>query len=340
MSEWSFAEPLAIHLLWPLLFLLGFMWAKRRTQELKFQALFQAAQKQKLVSRVPFRRRLRQLFLIALGSVSVVISLMRPQKMEEITISRLNHEADIMVVLDVSKSMLAEDVAPNRLKRAKASITEMVDQFVGYRVGLVGFAGRGAVLCPLTKDYGYFHLSLDAASPMSISRGGTNIGDGLRKALDSFSDGQSARLLILITDGEDHDSFPMEAAKQARALGVPIVAIGFGDENGSEIVITDPKTGERTRVVDQRGKPVITRLDGELLREIALETEGVFVPAGVASLDLTSIISEHIQPIVSEVKKEEQSFVARELYPPFILLALVAFFLSIWTGTLREEGKL
>ena len=338
MSDWFFGQPMMVHLIWPFLFFIGFLWSKRRAQEQEFQALFQTMQENQLVERVSFSTRKIQLIWLGLAGISLIIALMRPQKLEEETYSQLRHEADVMVVMDVSKSMLAEDALPNRLSRAKSAVSEMVEQFVGYRVGLIGFAGRASVLCPLTKDYSFFHIALQSASPYSISRGGTNIGDGLRKALHSFSDGQAARLIILITDGEDHDSFPMEAAKTAKELGIPIVAIGFGDENGSEIVITDPKTGGRTVIMDQSGQPVISRLDGELLREIALETDGVFVPAGVASLDLSSIISEHIQPIVSEVKEEGKKMATLDLYPPFLSFSLLAFFLAIWTGNRRSEG--
>ena len=337
MSEWFFGNPMMVHLVWPFLFFVGFLWSRRKKQEQEFQTLFQTIYKNQLVERVSFSTRKLQLVWFSLAGISLIIALMRPQKLAEEVVSRLNHEADIMVVLDVSKSMLAEDAPPSRLERAKASIFEMVDQFVGYRVGLVGFAGRSSVLCPLTKDYSFFHIALQSASPYSISRGGTNIGDGLRKALNSFSDGQAARLIILITDGEDHESFPMEAAKSAKELGVPIVAIGFGDEDGSEIVMTDPKTGGRTVIMDQSNQPVISRLDGDLLREIALETDGVFVPAGVASLDLSSIISEHIQPIVSEVKEDEKQMSTLDVYPPFLSFSLLAFFLAIWTGLQREK---
>ena len=336
MNDWFFGQPMMVHLLWLFLFFLGFLFSRRKKQESEFQSLFGTMQENHLVQRVSFSSRKMQLVWLGLGGFSLIVALMRPQKMEEEVISRLNHEADIMVVLDVSKSMLAEDAPPNRLERAKSAVLEMVDQFVGYRVGLVGFAGRASVLCPLTKDYSFFHTALQSASPLSISRGGTNIGGGLKKALQSFSDGQAARLIILITDGEDHDSFPMDTAKMAKEFGVPIVAIGFGDENGAEIVMTDPQTGVRTVIMDQSGKPVISRLDGELLREIALETDGVFVPAGVSSLDLSSIISEHIQPIVSEVKEEGKQLRTLELYPPFLSFSLLAFFLAIWTGIQRE----
>ena len=339
MSEWFFGQPMMIHLLWIFIFLLGVLFTRRKNQEQEFQTLFQTMQENQLVERVSFSTRKMQLVWLALAGSSLIIALMRPQKLEEKAMSRLNHEADIMVVLDLSKSMLAEDAPPNRLARAKSAVLEMVDQLVGYRVGLVGFAGRASVLCPLTKDYSFFHIALQSASPSSISRGGTSIGYGLKKAVQSFSDGQAARVIILITDGEDHDSFPMEAAAAAKELGIPIVAIGFGDENGAEIVMTDPKTGARTVVMDQ-GKPVISRLDGELLRDIALETDGVFVPAGVASLDLSAIIADHIQPIVSSVKEEGKQLATLELYPPFLGFSLLAFFLSIWTGVQREGGQL
>src|SRR5262249_14480030 len=154
--------------------------------------------------------------------------------------------ADVMIVLDVSKSMLAEDVRPNRLERAKAEISEMARQLPGHRVGLVAFAGRAGLLCPLTPDHGLFNLGLRGGDTSSVSRGGTRIGEALRVATKGFPSGPGAKLVVLITDGEDHDSYPLEAAKTAKGEGVKIIAVGLGSEEGSPITLTDPRTGAKT----------------------------------------------------------------------------------------------
>jgi Ca-activated chloride channel family protein len=238
-----------------------------------------------------------------------------------------------MVVLDVSRSMLAEDAAPSRLKRAKAEILDLLSKLKGHRVGLVAFAGRAQVLCPMTPDYGFFRVVLERADTRSVGRGGTRIGDGLRTALEAFGPGGGgARLILLITDGEDQDSYAVEAAKEVKKAGIRVVAIGFGDERGSEITLTDPKTGARSFLVDREGKVVQSRLDGKTLREIAMATDGAYIPAGVAALDLESIIKEHIQPLVREQKNASVRSIPKEYYPWLILLALISLVGAVRVG--------
>ena len=125
------------------------------------------------------------------------------------------------------------------------------------------------------------------------------MGAALQKGVAAFAGGTAPKLLVLITDGEDHDSDPLAATEAPLDLGIPVVTIGFGSEDGSPIALTDPETGAKTQLKDRDGNTVISRLDGELLREIALKTNGAFIPAGVASLDLEGIVKAHITPIVN-----------------------------------------
>src|SRR5262245_10354754 len=124
---------------------------------------------------------------------------------------------DVAVLLDVSRSMLAEDLKPNRLERAKIAVRDLLDAAQGDRVGIIAFAGSASVRCPLTTDYSFARLALDNLSPETVPLGGTLIGDAIRAALDDlFKDGQDRfRDIVLITDGEDHDSFPVQAASEA-----------------------------------------------------------------------------------------------------------------------------
>jgi Ca-activated chloride channel family protein len=166
----------------------------------------------------------------------------------------------------------------------------------------------------------------------SVRRGGTRIGEALRKAIKGFPAGQGAKLIVLITDGEDHESFPSEAAKEVLAAGIRVVAIGFGSEEGSQLLVTDPKSGVKAPVLDKNNVPVVSRLDGELLREIAITTEGAYVPAGTSALDLDSIIAEHVQPIVREQADATVRVVPAERYPWFVLASLVALVMAAWVG--------
>lgn len=287
------------------------------------------AMQARLCRRLPRARQGLRRALLPLCLLLGAAALCQPQSPGDIeTVSAATVSADIMVVLDVSRSMLAEDAAPSRLHRAKAEIRDLLGQMKGHRLGLVAFAGRAQVLCPLTPDYGFFRMILDGAGPASISRGGTRIGDGLRAALSAFETAGSGagRLILLITDGEDHDSYPKEAAERARAAGVRVVSIGFGDERGSEVPITDPASGGRRFLTDRDGQLVRTRLMGQALRDIALATEGAYIPAGVAALDLPAIVREHIQPILRARPDAaaQARVVPREWYPALLALALLA----------------
>jgi len=320
--EWANRE--LVHLIWVALAITGLIaWLETRGHTALDRVLSRVMQGRLAERLSPGQRRLRLLLIFGTQALTI-LALMRPQTpggLESVSASRT--AADIMVVLDVSKSMLAEDAAPNRLARAKAEIGSMVDRLDGHRIGLVAFAGRAAVLCPLTPDYGFFRMILRSADPSSVSRGGTRIGDAIRTAVRAFDPGPGSKIILLITDGEDHDSMPEDAAKRAREAGVRIISIGFGSEEGSEIVMTDPTTGARMAPLDHDGQRVISRLDGELLRKIALETEGAYVPAGVSTLDLESIVAEHIEPIVRVTEAQAHRRAPTEHYVWLVLGALL-----------------
>jgi Ca-activated chloride channel family protein len=330
----QFQHPGLVHLMWVaagVVALLG--WLELRGRDV-LERFVSAVMQRRLAERPTTGRILARLGLILVALIAGVFALMRPQTQGVTeTVSSSKVSADIMVVLDVSKSMLAADTAPSRLERAKAEIDEMLDRLTGHRVGLVAFAGRAVELCPLTSDYSFFRMVLRETDVGSVARGGTRIGDGLRKALAGFTDGDGAKLVILITDGEDQESYPLEAAKEIKAAGVRIVAIGFGSEEGSPIMIPDPKTKVLTAVVDKdTNQPVTSRLDGETLRQIALETEGVYVPAGTSALDLDSIIASHVQPILRERADASVRVVPGELYAWFVMISLLCIVLAAWVG--------
>jgi Ca-activated chloride channel family protein len=221
----------------------------------------------------------------------------------------------------------------------------MLDELAGHRVALVVFAGKATVLSPLTPDYGFFRMMLRGASPSSISRGGTALGEAIRTSLQAFDEdgGSASRLILLITDGEDQDSMPEDAAKQAAEAGVKIVAIGLGSTEGSQIVITDPQTGVSEVVKDRDGNPVITKIDGDMLRKISVElTGGAYIPAKVAALDLKSIVNEHIEPMVEEAQMEYSEAVPTLLFQWMVLGALICLvgvvLVSIGPSTRRAHA--
>ena len=192
--------------------------------------------------------------------------------------------------------MLAEDLRPNRMERAKLAISDAVRKLEGDRVGLVVFAGTSAVKCPLTLDYGFFRMMLDEVSTDSIARGGTLIGDALRKVVDDVLDDQLKEYkdVILITDGEDHDSFPVEAAKAAGQSGVRLIAIGLGDENeGRRIPITGD-LGQKT-YLKYDGQEVRSKLDADSLRKMVNATPGgKYLNVATGAIDLGKVYQDLI----------------------------------------------
>jgi len=329
-----FANPHLVHGVWLAVALVAVL----ATLEFRHRDLLgrfvSPAMRGRLASEPSAARRVAKLALVFVTLLCGVLALMRPQTpggTEAIAARRVS--ADIMVVLDVSKSMLAEDAAPNRLARAKADVMEFVDRVTGHRVGLVAFAGRASVMSPLTTDYGFFHLVLKGVDTDAVSRGGTRIGDAVHKAVAAFGPNRGvSRLMLLITDGEDHDSYPLDAAQEAADAGIRIVAIGFGSEEGSEITLTDPDTGARTLLFDADGTVVRSRLDGELLRELALRTEGVYVPAGTSALDLDAIVEAHIEPLVEDAGARLQRRAPTEHYFWLVLAAIGTLVAAVWVA--------
>jgi len=339
MTGLTFAEPQFAHGLWVVLALATLMIALELRRNLLLDRFIAPAMQSRGVDRPGDWRRGLRIGLLSLSMVAIVIALMRPQWGFEF-IEAPQVGAEIMVALDVSRSMLAEDVAPNRLERAKAELRDLLPYLTGDQVGLIAFAGRASVLCPLTPDFGFLRVVLDNVDVGSVSRGGTRLEEPIRKATAGFgTSGDLSRVILIFTDGEDHDSFPLDAAQEAAERGIRIIIIGFGDENGSEIFVTDPQTGARTRVMDSGGAPVISRLDGDLLRELALRTEGAYVPAGTGVLDLESIFEAHIRPLMRAVGEKRGRTVQKDGFQWALLLALLALFGSA-LSQLGRRGSL
>lgn len=332
MTDFRFAEPAWGMLLWGVLaFTIALLWLEARaggTLARFVSPLMQA----RLVRSPSVARRRTSIALLGLSLAFGVLALMRPQwGVQLIATPRVG--AEIMVCLDVSNSMLAEDVAPNRLERAKAEIRDLLTYLHGDSVGLIAFAGRASVLAPITPDFSFLRLVLDSTGPRSVSRGGTRLEEPIRKAVAGFGAAATvSRSIILITDGEDHDSFPLEAAKAAAERGIKVLAIGFGDEAGSPIRVTDPKTGAKKSLRDSDGKEVISRLDGDTLREIALATGGAYVPAGTGVLDLESIYRQHIAGLTRGSLDGQSRTVRNEAYQWAVLASLLMLVASVVVG--------
>ena len=326
MSGYEFLHPERVHLAWAALAVIVVLALGEAGAKAALARFLSPVMEARLAARPSRARRGAKVAFSGAALLLGVLALMRPQgpgHMESGVAARAS--ADVMLVLDVSKSMLAEDAAPSRLERARADALDLVDRLHAHRLGLVAFAGRAVVLCPLTTDHAFLRTILGSADERSVSRGGTRIGDALRTAVRAFGEGGAAgRLILLVTDGEDHESHPDDAAREAKAAGVRVVTIGFGAEQGSELFVRDRETGSRRALLDGNGAQVRSRLDGELLRRIALATEGAYVPAGISALDLDAIVREHVEPLARAGAAAPTRRVPDELHPWFVLGALLS----------------
>ena len=274
-----------------------------------------------------------RLVLFSIGFFFFVIGLSRPQigaKLKE-------HEtkgAEIMIVLDVSNSMLAEDYSPNRLERAKLAISRLVDKLREDRIGLIVFAGNSFVQLPITTDYVSAKMFLNSISTDSVPVQGTAIGDAINTAMRSFSaQSEKSRAIIVITDGENHEDDPVAAAKQAADLGVRVFTIGVGSPEGKPI----PMDGELLK--DKDGEIVVTRLDEKVLQDVAQAGNGVYVRAGNSEFGLNPII-ENIKRMEDEMYSSIVFEEFDEQFMYFLGIALFFFVLEMLIGDRRSKKHL
>ena len=220
-------------------------------------------------------RRMWKFWCFVLGLLGVIVALARPQfGYQEAQTTRKG--LDVMFAMDTSRSMLAEDIQPNRMDRAKFAVLDLLEILEGDRIGLIGFAGDSFLQCPLTTDYAAFRRILDEVDTNLLPTGGTNIANAIREALKGFMKSESDnRALVLITDGEELDQDAVaEARKAYDDVGIRIFTMGFGTPDGTKITITE--NGRKSFVVDQTGQPVISRLNEALLEEIASAAGGFY----------------------------------------------------------------
>jgi Ca-activated chloride channel family protein len=244
---------------------------------------------------MPDVRRRRQIFkflLLLAGTSFLLAALLRPRwgfHWEEMK----RKGVDLIVAIDVSESMLAEDIKPNRLERAKREVTDLVGMLQGDRLGMVAFAGAAFLQCPLTLDYASFRIFLDYLDTDLIPVPGTAIAEAIRMAIRSFSaDRRSSKALILITDGEDHSGETEKAAQEAKEKGVRIFTIGIGSEDGAPI---PQRAGTGDFKKDRRGQVVMSKLHETAVQKIALATGGSYVRSVSGDMDLKKIYEEEIR---------------------------------------------
>ncbi|MBR2693239.1 MAG: VWA domain-containing protein [Thermoguttaceae bacterium] len=248
--------------------------------------------------------------------------------------------ADIQILLDISRSMLSDDVKPNRLESAKLDISDLLEKVRGDRVGLIAFAGRPTVKIPLTSDAAFFREALRPLSTADATRGGTAIGEAIRLALRSVDPESSReRAILLITDGEDHESDPIEAADQAASMGVKIYTVALGDaDQGGRIPLRNDR-GELTGYQKYKRKEIRTKADRDLLRQIAEKTGGAFLDMGKTPTDLGTFYRKSIDLKRTGYGKEDRR-VWKEEFQPFLLAGILLLGFGCAVSPWRNKGKI
>ncbi|MFN8179845.1 MAG: VWA domain-containing protein [bacterium] len=245
----------------------------------------------------PGRRRVKAALQIA-GVTALLLALAGPRAgSREVTVKRKG--IDLVIALDVSNSMLARDIPPSRLDRARHEISAFLDGLKGDRVALVAFAGDAFLECPLTLDYGAARMFLDVMDTHSVSRQGTDIGAAIRTSLGAFGQGEDKyRAIVLVTDGEDQTGDGLRAAEEAARRGIKVYTIGVGSESGEPIPLPDDAGGGYKK--DKGGQVIMTTLNPETLEKIALTSGGEFHRATTGELEL-----EHIHESLQKLGEKE-----------------------------------
>jgi len=309
-----------------------------RRREADLAKLVHPRFRERLTAGVSQRLRIfkRVLWLLAVWLIFVAIA--RPQKGYEWNEVK-RRGIDILFAVDTSQSMLAEDLSPNRLERARLGIIDFVDRLEGDRVGLIPFAGSAFALCPLTLDYDAFHESLAALDTDIIPRQGTNIASAIEEAGRLFDEqGNNHRVLVLITDGEDLEGSVVDVAKAAAGKGMTIHTVGVGSSEGATIPVKR-RNGRVEELRDAEGKVVRTSLDESTLKKIAEVTGGIHVSLGRGAEGLNTIYQERLRLVPKSELEQRMERIPLERFEWPLGLAILLLLLEFFTSDRRKAGK-
>ena len=343
MFRFAASDMLFAYLLVPMLVVL-FWWThvQKRHDLARFGNLQLVNRLTATVSRLG--QTMKTVFLIAAAAL-LVTALGRPQFGSRVETVRREGQ-DIVIALDLSTSMVAEDMAPNRLQKAKFLVSDLINQLEGDRVGLVAFAGEAFVQSPLTLDYGAANLFLNAMDPETMSVQGTNLGKAIEVALDAFAEtDRRYRVLVVVTDGEDHEGEMDDAVERAREAGVRIYTIGIGSVEGMPIPEFDAPGRPQRFKRDADGTVVTSRLDETTLQMIATRTGGAYYRASPTGTEVT-LLAEELTAGEDQEFEGEQVTLFDEQYQLFLGLALALLVAEVlisdrrhvrtgWTGRFK-----
>ena len=334
----NFAYAHMLPLLWlvPLLVIFLIMAFRRRRRALMIFVREELAEK--LTVSVSRRKQTLKAALVVLAVLLTVLALARPQYGQKLQMTK-RKGMDIVIVMDTSESMLAEDIKPNRLERAKHEVSTLIDRLQGDRIALVAFAGQSFIQCPLTLDYGAAKMFLDIMDTNLIPEPGTAIGKSIETAIGVFDQQERKyKVMILITDGEDHRSDPLAAAKKAAEEGIRIYTIGVGSPGGVPIPIRGQQGGLLEYKKDRRGETVMSKLDEMTLQNIALETDGKYFRATMGEMELDRILEDLSKMEKRELKSRELAL-GEDRYQFFVLATVLLLTAEAMLGDRKRRRR-
>lgn len=327
-----------IEMLWWLIavpvFVIGYVVSTKRKQ----RQLQEFGDKELMAQLMPDASKSRPIWkfcLLIVAFVLLIVAAARPQYgQKENTVKRQGIE--VMVALDISNSMLAEDVAPNRLDRAKQMLSKMIDHMVDDKVGLVVFAGEAFTQLPITCDYVSAKMFLNTITPNLIQTQGTAIGTALQTAISSFGslESEAGRAIVLITDGENHEDDAIAAAKQAHELGMQVFVIGIGKPEGAPI----PKPGTNDYFKDRSGQVVVSKLNEEMCQQIAEAGSGVYVRCDNTNTAMRALQQELDRIATTELETTVYADY-NEQYQSFALITLLLLMIEFFIMS-RQNHRL
>lgn len=314
------------------------LWLDQRAQQ-RLARLVNPALQNKLMPIQAKSVRHLQFLLVFSGLTLLIFAAARPQwgRKDERVITR---GRNLIIALDVSRSMLATDVHPNRLERAKTDIMDLIEDLDGDRAALLAFRNKGSLLCPLTTDYAFLRQALDGVTPESAARGETDLGDAIRKSLEALDPAlDEYNAILLISDGEDLKGDAVSVAKLAGERNIPIFTVGIGDGSGSTI-----PDAENKGVQKFKGQTVQTKLVSETLHAIAAASKsGRYIPLGTAGTALTTlgaIYRNHLRQIAAQEQQELIENRYQERFQLFLIPAIFCLLAAAWTSRGRFSRKL
>jgi Ca-activated chloride channel homolog len=333
----KFGNAAIAYMLW-LVVLMGifYIWAFRKKRKI-LESLAAGSVLVEITSSVDLQKEAFKAFLTVTAVFLIIVSLMRPQwgfTWEEVRKKGL----DILIAIDTSKSMLAEDVKPTRLERSKLAVKDLIKRLTGDRIGLIAFSGSAFLQCPLTTDYNGFILSLNDLAVDTIPRGGTAIANAIWEAISVYrGEAQAEKTLIIITDGEDHEGDPVNAAEMARRKNIKVFCVGIGTTEGELIPLEDDRR-HRVFLKDREGNVVKTRLDEPTLEKIALATGGSYVRATGAEFGLDYLYSKTLSKMEKTAFEDKLTRRYKERFQAPLALAVLLLISEMLIGERKKTA--